>query len=261
MAAIATARCSALTVRAPCYWRRLVSTNMNALPTCTTSPLGGSACRLWFRRKSTSRLLGRLQRSMIDALAVEATARLSVCQNCGSRLARKGHHRLVYRSVFGRLPIDSPRLYQCWCSGTGRRSVSPLASCLRDRTSPELQYLEAKFAALMSYGLTVRVLEEVLPLGHVLVATTIRRHVATLRHRIENTDSDAIAVEQRRHINFSAGRCDIPQRNSVRAVGIDGGYIRLAGHIALRTFTSSGTTRSIVCWLFLRGKALRAINQ
>jgi hypothetical protein len=39
----------------------------------------------------------------------------------------------------------------------------------------ELQYLQAKFAALMSYVLTVRVLEEVLPRGHVLAATTIRR--------------------------------------------------------------------------------------
>jgi hypothetical protein len=39
-------------------------------------------------------LLGRLQRSMIDAQAAEANALLSVCPNCGSRLARKGHHRL-----------------------------------------------------------------------------------------------------------------------------------------------------------------------
>ena len=220
---------------------------------------------------------------MIDAQAAEAIARLSVCQNCGSRLARKGQHRLVYRSVFGRLSIDSPRLYQCRCSGTGHRSVSPLASCLRDRKSPELQYLEAKFAALMSYGLSVRVLEEVLPLGQVLAATTIRRHVATLSHRIENTDADAIAAEQRRHINLSAGRCDIPQRSSVRAVGIDGCYIQLAGDrsrldgwfevivgkslrddrrgIASRTFTNLRATRPIVCWLFLRGKASPRISR
>jgi ribosomal protein L37AE/L43A len=84
-------------------------------------------------------LLGRLQRSMIDAQAAEAMAQMSVCPECGSRLTVKGHHRLVYRCVFGRLSIDSPRLYQCRCSGSGRRSVSPLASCLRERTSPELQ--------------------------------------------------------------------------------------------------------------------------
>jgi hypothetical protein len=57
----------------------------------------------------------------------------------------------------------------------------------------------------------------------VLAATTIRRHVATLSHRLENTDADAIAIEQRRHIDPSAGRFDIPQRSSVRAVGIDAG--------------------------------------
>ncbi|BDB29563.1 hypothetical protein CTP10_R69780 (plasmid) [Cupriavidus sp. P-10] len=37
-----------------------------------------------------------------------------------------------------------------------------------ERVSPELQYLEVKFAALMSYGLTVNVLQEELPLDHVL---------------------------------------------------------------------------------------------
>ncbi|OUL76994.1 ISKra4 family transposase, partial [Paraburkholderia hospita] len=158
-------------------------------------------------------LLGRLQRSMIDAQAAEAIARLSMCPNCGSRLTVKGRRRLVYRSVFGRLSFDSPRLYQCRCSGSARRSFSPLASCLRERTSPELQYLEARFAALMSYGLTVRVLEEVLPLEHVLAATTIRRRVATLGHRLESSNA-AIAAEQRRYVDLSAGRCAIPQHNS-----------------------------------------------
>ena len=162
-------------------------------------------------------LLGRLQHSMIEAQADEAIARMSVCPECGSRLTVKGHHRLVYRSVFGRLSIDSPQLYQCRCSGSGRRSFSPLASCLRERTSPELQYLEGKFAALMSYGLTVRVLEEVLPLEHVLAATTIRRRVATLGRRLECSNA-AIAVEQRRYVDLPASRCAIPQHSSVRAV-------------------------------------------
>lgn len=111
-----------------------------------------------FASRRGKSLLGRLQRSMIGAQAAEAMARMSVCPECGSGLTVKGHHRLVYRSVFGRLSIDSPRLYQCRCSGSGRRSVSPLARCLRERTSPELQYLQAKFAALRSCGLTVRVL-------------------------------------------------------------------------------------------------------
>ncbi|SOE97720.1 hypothetical protein SAMN05414139_10879 [Burkholderia sp. D7] len=134
--------------------------------------VGFDAGSLGLHLDEAESLLGRLQRSMIDARATEAIARLSVCPKCGSQLARKGHHRLAYRSVFGRLSIDSPRFYRCRCSGKGRQSISPLGNCLRERTSPELQYLQAKFAALMSYGLTVQVLEEMLPLGHVLADAT-----------------------------------------------------------------------------------------
>ncbi|GAB7542132.1 hypothetical protein CS8_017970 [Cupriavidus sp. 8B] len=56
-------------------------------------------------------LLGRLQRTMVAAQVAEAVARTSVCPTCGAQLACKGHHHLVFRSAFGRLSIDSPRLY------------------------------------------------------------------------------------------------------------------------------------------------------
>ncbi|AEI82119.1 hypothetical protein CNE_BB1p06990 (plasmid) [Cupriavidus necator N-1] len=37
----------------------------------------------------------------------------------------------------------------------------------------------------MSYGLTINVLQEVLPLEHVLAASSIRRQVTTLGRRLE----------------------------------------------------------------------------
>lgn len=83
--------------------------------------------------KEAKALLGRLQRSMIDAQAAEAIARLSMCPNCGSRLTVKGHHRLVYRSVFGRLLFDRPRLYQCRCSGSAHRSFRWPVACVSGR--------------------------------------------------------------------------------------------------------------------------------
>jgi hypothetical protein len=58
-------------------------------------------------------LLGRLQRTMVAAQVAEAVARASVCPTCGAHLACKGHHHLVFRSAFGRLSIDSPRLFPC----------------------------------------------------------------------------------------------------------------------------------------------------
>lgn len=60
-----------------------------------------------------------------------------------------------------------------------------VASGLPERVSAELQYFEVKFAAQMSYGLTVNVLQEVLPLDHVLAASSIRRQVTALGRRLE----------------------------------------------------------------------------
>jgi hypothetical protein len=56
----------------------------------------------------------------------------------------------VLRTLFGKLRLDSPRLYRCErCSKEEYRSFSPLAELLTDRTAPELAYLENK---VCSYG-------------------------------------------------------------------------------------------------------------
>lgn len=47
-------------------------------------------------------------------------------------------------------------------------------------TAPELQYLQAKWASLMSYGLTVDLLEEVLPIQ--VDSTRVIRHACGGRH-------------------------------------------------------------------------------
>ena len=87
-------------------------------------------------------LLSRLQRTMIEAQIADAIARTSVCPACGAQLACKGHHHLIFRTAFGRLSIDRPRLYSCRrCTG-GVQTFSPLARALPERVSPEQQYLE-----------------------------------------------------------------------------------------------------------------------
>jgi uncharacterized membrane protein len=44
---------------------------------------------------------------------------------------------------------------------------------LQERSSPELVYLETKFAAFVSYGLTVELLKEVLPSPRMRVTPTL----------------------------------------------------------------------------------------
>ena len=63
------------------------------------------------------------------------------------------------------------------CAAHETRTFSPLAAVLAERTTPELQYLEAKFAGLASYGMSAKLLAEVLPLGRPLHATVLRRQV------------------------------------------------------------------------------------
>ena len=169
-------------------------------------------------------VLGRLQRSVVDAQVAEYVGASSQCPTCRAPLRCKGHHEIVYRTVFGKLTLRSPRLYGCNHGARekphGPRSFSPLAETLCERTSPELQYLESKFAALMSYGLTLKVLEEILPLDQTLAAASIRRTL----HRI----SERIDVDSTRQPGaaFDALRASIPAPSPVRAIGIDGGYVR-----------------------------------
>jgi hypothetical protein len=88
-----------------------------------------------------------VQRTLVEAQAREAIDRGSSCTQCKARLRRNGMHRVIYRTAFGRLMLASPRFYLCRCQMRGRQSVSPLAIWLHGHTSPELQYLEAQFAA------------------------------------------------------------------------------------------------------------------
>src|SRR5260370_18515671 len=88
------------------------------------------------------------------------------CPKCGKIQSRKGKHEIVLRTLFGKLRLDSPRLYHCGCCSKEEcRSFSPLADLLTERTASELTYLENKFAAVICYGLTVELLAEVLPTG------------------------------------------------------------------------------------------------
>jgi hypothetical protein len=82
------------------------------------------------------------------------------CPHCGKTRQSKGVHHTVFRTVFGTLPVESPRLSQCVCQPQTTTSFRPLAALLPEHTTPDLLSLETKWAALMSYGLTVKLLQE-----------------------------------------------------------------------------------------------------
>jgi hypothetical protein len=176
-------------------------------------------------------LLRGVQETMVAEQVAEFVAQPECCPDCGRQRPRKGRHEIVYRTLFGKLRLDSPRLYACSCQESDRASVSPLAKLLPERTAPELAYLEAKFAALMSYGLSVDLLAEILPLGDELNKTSVRRQVQRTAERSESE----LGAEQ---VSFIEG-CQrdwnqLPRPGPPLTVGLDGGYVH-AQHPRSRT--------------------------
>jgi len=165
-------------------------------------------------------LLARVQETMVTQQATTYVSQQRACAQCGVNRSCKGHHQIVVRTLFGKLQLASPRLHTCTCQVDDRRSFSPLADLLPERTAPELRYLQAKWAALVSYGVTVDLLEEVLPIH--ADASTVMRHL----HRVAERMEDALGDEQWSFIEGCQRDWDqLPIPDGPLTVGIDGGYV------------------------------------
>jgi hypothetical protein len=85
-----------------------------------------------------------------------------------------------------------------------------------------LQYIEAKWASLMSYGLTVELLKDVLPVSHSLNAETVRQHL----HRTASRQDELLDNQPRFISGCQAQWAALPKPDKPLTVGIDGGYVR-----------------------------------
>jgi hypothetical protein len=171
-------------------------------------------------------ILAGLEQTMVEQQATEFVTQEGLCCRCGRQRTCKGHHPIVFRTPFGKVTLDSPRLYPCPCESEARKSFSPLAELLAERTSPELIYLETKFAALVSYGLTIKLLQEVLPIGQALNTRTVRRHVRHTAERLESERGDEPEVFPEACLQ---DRSALPEPSVPQVVGLDGVYVHAKG--------------------------------
>lgn len=175
------------------------------------------------------RLLAGVQDHVVAAQAASHAARHRCCPSCGRRLRRKGHKRIVFRPLFGAVPLDSPRFYHCRrCRpDAGKTTFSPLTGLFTAHTAPELLYLEARWASLVSYGMTADLLTDVLPIGRTANASTIRNHL----HRVARRHEAELGPDQPCFI--AGGPADwkaLSLPDGPIVVGIDGGYVLLMCH-------------------------------
>jgi DNA-binding ferritin-like protein (Dps family) len=167
-------------------------------------------------------LLHGMQKTLVAAQISDYLAAFHTCPNCAAPRASKGRHTIAYRTVFGKINLSSPRLYDCRCQNHGRHSSSPLAALLTTHCAPELLYLETKFASLMSYGLSVEILSEVLPIAEAINPTTMQRHLHHVAERMEGElgEERGIFIE-----GCPATWVKLPPPGPPMTVGLDGGYV------------------------------------
>ena len=147
------------------------------------------------------------------------------CPQCRRARRHKDAGEMVVRTLFGTLRLPSPRWLHCSCQPQMTRTVTPLAEALPGRTTPELLYLETKFAALVSYGLSAKLLAEILPLGRRLHATAVRRHLQATAQRLE----DELGPEQAMFIDGCQRDWEqLPRPELPLIVGLDGGHVHSA---------------------------------
>lgn len=191
-------------------------------------------------------LLAGIQKTMVSHQAAAYIEQQRPCPTCGKRQTSKGQHEIMWRSLFGQLSLCSPRLYTCSCQAREKGSFSPLAEQLPERTAPELKYLQSKWASLMSYGLSVDILEEVLPL-QTNVATVYRNtHQTAEKLEAEMGDEQFMFIDGC-ELDWEA----LPDPDAPLTVGIDGGYVH----------AREGENRKAGWFEVIVGKSLKADGQ
>lgn len=168
-------------------------------------------------------LLQELQRQVVQRQAAAYAEEHRPCLTCGRRRRKKDHYLTAFRTLFGNVEIESPRLYHCRCSEHARKTFSPLTELMPEHAAPELLYLETKWASLAPYAKVADLLKDVLPVSPTTNAATIRNHL----HGVAERDESALGEER---VFLAEGcPCDwaaLPKPEGPITVGIDGGYVR-----------------------------------
>ncbi|HEU5380418.1 MAG TPA: ISKra4 family transposase [Ktedonobacteraceae bacterium] len=177
---------------------------------------------LGLRLEEAKQMLAGVQQVMTESQVEAYVEQQRQCPHCQQPLAYKGHHRIGVRTLFGKLTLSSPRLYTCSCQSPQKRSWSPVAALFPERSTPELLCQEVRWSSLLSYGVTMKLLGDLLPMEHQLSTSTLSRHVHQVAERLESELGDE-------HPSFIEGCPDqwykLPEPGAPLVVSLDGGYV------------------------------------
>jgi hypothetical protein len=188
---------------------------------------------LGLRLAEAHELLAALQEALVNAQVTRALDQHRHCPECDTAFRRKDIKTIRLTTLFGVVAVDSPRYRSCPCRVREVATVSPLTTVLTEHTTPETVYMQARFAAVMSYRPAAALLGEVFPLGRTLHAAGVREQTHRVAARLDN---------ERGPENTAGFSCcprdleDLPVPALPLVVGLDGGYV----HSTAQTSRSNG---------------------
>jgi len=169
-------------------------------------------------------MLESVQDFVVARQTAEDLEQRRCCPSCGDRYTAKGGGKTTVKTLFGAVEVANPRWNRCSCQQGGPKTFRPAVAWLRGRTSPELLYLETKWASLIPFTKVADLLREVLPAE--ADDETIRRHVQATAQRMEQE------LGEERQLNlFDDGPSEHEEQTAPDGpitLGIDGGYVRAA---------------------------------
>jgi len=167
-------------------------------------------------------ILKTLQKRLILHQAEAYMSENRNCPCCHKPRKIKGYNNIQYKTLFGTVVIPGMRLYHCKCNKTNGKTFNLLHTWLPEHTSPELQYIETKWASYMSYQQTTKLLKDVLPVHSTLNASTVRNHL----HKIAKHQESELKQKPLCISGCANDWAKLPKPNKPLTVGIDGGYVR-----------------------------------
>ena len=171
-------------------------------------------------------LLAAVQDFVVAQQAREELEQRRACPRCRRRYTTKDSGSTSVSTVFGRVEVPNPRWNRCGCQTEGPQTFRPMRTWLNGQTSPEMLYLETKWASLIPFARATDLLKEALPVGDLLNAASVRNHLQLTAERIEQE------LGQERQLNRFEGSEQEWERQPLPdgpiTVGIDGGYVRAA---------------------------------
>jgi len=166
-------------------------------------------------------LLANTQKSMIKYQIEEFINQQRLCQYCNTLHSLKEMKKITFRTLFGKMELPSLRFRTCSCQPQAKKSFSPLSKRLPERTAPEFLNLQSKWSSLMSYGLSVDLLNEVLPLDVGKASVFMNTHKIVERIEAELGEEKPFYID-----GCQRDWEKLPRPDPSLTVGIDGGYVR-----------------------------------